>query len=425
MPETIRAKIIPAMDRSSTRLLLVLGIVSLFNSMDRIVFSVLMEPIRLDLGLSDTAMGLLSGLAFTVFFALFGIPLARLADSRNRIKLLSVVVALWSLMTAISGAAQNFTQMFLTRAGVGIGESGCWPISHSLLADRFPPEQRAFALGVFQAGGGIGVLLGLLLAGLVADAVGWRGTFVIIGLPGLLLALLVRIELTEPRLQSSAIPSESSGLSATWASIRGLLRLRTYRQILASYVFTSAGLFGMIQWLPAFLIRSHDLSLSQIGLWYGPVFGTGAVLGLLTGALLAPRWVVRDRRWELWWTALAYLLSVPLFIGLLLVAHAGLVFALLFVAIFISTSGQGPLMAGIQSVAGGRARAMAIALALLAGVVGQTIGPFLIGWFSDAWQSQLGSDALRYAMMVPLALLAWGVLHLYLAAGSLQEDSRD
>ena len=404
MPETIRAKIIPAMDESSTRLLLVLGIVSLFNSMDRIVFSVLMEPIRLDLGLSDTAMGLLSGLAFTVFFALFGIPLARLADSRNRIKLLSLVVALWSLMTAISGAAQNFTQMFLTRAGVGIGESGCWPISHSLLADRFPPEQRAFALGVFQAGGGIGVLLGLLLAGLVADAVGWRGTFVIIGLPGLLLALLVRIKLTEPRLQSSAIPSESSGLSATWASIRGLLRLRTYRQILASYVFTSAGLFGMIQWLPAFLIRSHDLSLSQIGLWYGPVFGTGAVLGLLTGALLAPRWVVRDRRWELWWTALAYLLSVPL---------------------FISTSGQGPLMAGIQSVAGSRARAMAIALALLAGVVGQTIGPFLIGWFSDAWQSQLGSDALRYAMMVPLALLAWGVLHLYLAAGSLQEDSRD
>ena len=144
------------MDRGSIRLLLVLSLVSLFNSMDRIIFSVLMEPIRLDLGLSDTAMGVLSGLAFTLFFAVFGIPLARWADRGHRVRLLSAVLTLWTLMTAASGAAQNFVQMFLTRAGVGVGESGCWPISHSLLADRFPPTQRAFALGVFQAGGGIG-----------------------------------------------------------------------------------------------------------------------------------------------------------------------------------------------------------------------------------------------------------------------------
>jgi len=425
MTDSARIKFIPAMDGGSIRLLLVLGIVSLFNSMDRIIFSVLMEPIRLDLGLSDTAMGLLSGLAFTTFFALFGIPLARLADRGNRVKLLSVVVALWSLMTAFSGAAQNLTNMFLARAGVGIGESGAWPISHSLLADRFPPEQRAFALGVFQAGGGIGVLLGLLLAGLVADAVGWRWTFVIIGLPGILLALLIRFSLTEPRLQSPSPPAESGAFSATWVSIRGLLQLKTYRQILAAYVFTSAGLFGMINWLPAFLIRSHDLSLSQVGLWYGPIFGTGAVLGLLTGALLAPRWVARDRRWEFWLTAVAYFLSVPLFVGLLLIEHSAWVFLLLFVAIFIATSGQGPLMAGIQRIAGSGERAMAIALALAAGVAGQTLGPFLVGWFSDAWQPQFGDDALRYAMMVPLALLTWGVLHLYLAAGSLREDSRD
>jgi len=413
------------LNSGSTRLLLVLGLVSLFNSMDRIIFSVLMEPIRLDLGLSDTSMGLLSGLAFTVFFAVFGIPLARMADRGNRIRLLTAVVALWSIVTAASGAAQNFTQMFLARAGVGIGESGCWPISHSLLADRFPPERRAFALGAFQAGGGLGVLLGLLLAGLIADAVGWRWTFVMIGLPGLVLALLVRLSLTESREFSSSKRHEPGALTATRDSILGLLRLRTYRHILASYVFTSAGLFGMIQWLPAFLIRSHDLTLSQVGLWYGPVFGTGAVLGLLAGALLAPRWVVRDRRWELWWTALAYLLSVPLFIGLLLVADAWLVFTLIFVAMLVSTSGQGPLMAGIQTVAGSQARAMAIALPLTAGVAGQTLGPFLVGWFSDTWQPQFGTDALRYAMMVPLALLAWGVLHLYLAAGSLQEDSRD
>jgi predicted MFS family arabinose efflux permease len=425
MTDAHPASSVPTQDNGSIRLLLVLGLVSMFNSMDRIIFSVLMEPIRLDLGLSDTSMGLLSGLAFTVFFAVFGIPLARLADRSHRIRLLSAVLALWSVVTAASGAAQNFTQMFLARAGVGIGESGCWPISHSLLADRFPPERRAFALGVFQAGGGLGVLLGLLLAGLIADAVGWRWTFVIIGLPGLLLALLVHFSLTEPREFSQPSRDEPGTLTAARDSILGLLRLRTYRHILASYVFTSAGLFGMIQWLPAFLIRSHDLTLSQVGLWYGPVFGIGAVLGLLTGAILAPRWVARDRRWELWWSALAYLLSIPLFVGLLLVSDAWLVFTLIFMVMLISTSGQGPLMAGIQRVAGSQARAMAIALPLTAGVAGQTLGPFLIGWFSDTWQPQFGTDALRYAMMVPLALMTWGVLHLYLAAGSLQEDSRD
>jgi predicted MFS family arabinose efflux permease len=425
MNDPVGTRLIPAMDGDSARLLLVLGVVSLFNSMDRIMFSVLMEPIRLDLGLSDTAMGLLSGLAFTAFFAVFGIPLARLADRGNRVMLLSAVVAVWSVMTAFSGAAQNFVQLFFTRAGVGIGESGCWPISHSLLADHFPPDRRAFALGVFQAGGGVGVLLGLLLTGLIADEIGWRWTFLIVGLPGLLLAWLVRISLTEPRLDSPADPSDPDIVSATWASIRGLLQLKTFRQILAAYVFTSAGLFGMVQWLPAFLIRSHEMSLSQIGLWYGPVFGIGAVLGLLTGAILAPHWVARDRRWEFWWSALAYLVSVPLFVGLLLVAQAGWALALLFIAIFISTSGQGPLMAGIQRVAGSQARAMAIALALAAGVTGQTLGPFLVGWCSDAWQVPFGPDSLRFAMMVPLALLAWGVLHLYLAAGSLQEDSRD
>jgi predicted MFS family arabinose efflux permease len=413
------------MDGYSARLLFVLCLVSLLNSMDRMIFSVLMEPIRLDLGLSDTAMGLLSGLAFTFFFAVFGIPLARLADRGNRVRLLSAVVGLWSIMTAISGAAQNFVHMFLARAGIGIGEAGCWPISHSLLADRFPAGQRAFALGIFQAGGGVGVLLGLLLAGLIADAVGWRWTFAIIGLPGVILALLVRTTLTEPRLHSPATPPESGTVAATWASIRGLLQLRSYRRILVAYIFTSAGLFGMIQWLPAFLIRNHNLSLSQIGLWYGPVFGVGAVFGLLVGSLLAPRWVAHDRRWELWWSALAYLVSVPLFIGVLIAPAPALVFILIFVVMFISTSGQGPLMAGIQTVAGSDARAMAIALALAAGVVGQTVGTFLVGWFSDAWQHRYGADALRYAMMVPLTLLTWGALHLYLAAGSLQEDSRD
>jgi predicted MFS family arabinose efflux permease len=425
MSRISNSKWIPNMDGGTVRLLFILSLVSLSNSMDRIVFSVLVEPIKLDLGLSDTSMGLLSGLAFTLCFVVFGIPLGWWADRGHRVKLLSGVVALWSVMTAVSGAAQNFVQMFLFRSGVGIGESGAWPISHSLLADRFLPTERAFALGVFQAGGSVGVLLGLLSAGLIADAVGWRWTFVIIGAPGLLLALLVRVALKEPREQAPVIPPDSGPLNSTMRSVRRLLESGSYRHMLISYVCTVAGTSGIVSWLPAFLMRSHDMTLSQVGLWYGPVYGTGSVVGLLAGAVLAPRWVSRDRRWEFWLTALAYLLSVPLFASLLLVPDIGLMFGLLFVASLVAMSGQGAKMAGIQTIAGSESRALAIAVALTAGLAGTAVGPFLVGLFSDIWQPSLGAESLRYAMLVPLGLLAWGVIHLYLAGRALPADSRD
>ncbi len=413
----------PAVTAYGRYLLILLAVVSLFNSMDRFVLSVLIEPIRLELGLSDTQMGLLSGLAFSLFFATFGIPLARLADRGHRVRLLATTVALWSLMTAVSGAAQNFIQMFLARAGVGVGEAGCMPASHSLLGDHYPPERRAFALGVFQGGGGVGTMLGLILAGLIAESLGWRWTFMLIGLPGLLVAWIVLKTLKEPRQQHDAARVASG--QALWPTIHTLLGRRTYRQILLAFVFTVAGLYGLIQWLPTFLIRSHGLSIGQVGLWYGPTFGLGIIIGTFAGAAAAPRWIAKDRRWELWWPAIAYALSVPLFLWMFMASDVMLVFALLFIATFIGTTGQGPLMASIQSVAGADLRGMAISIVLAAGVVGQITGPFLAGFFSDYWQPRFGQDSLRYAMTIPMALLAWGVVHLYLGSRSIEADRMD
>ena len=409
----------------SSYLLMVLAVVSLFNSMDRFVLSVLIEPIRTELALSDTQMGLLSGLAFSLFFAVFGIPLARLADRGHRVRLLAAVVALWSLMTALSGAAQNFIQMFLTRAGVGVGEAGCMPASHSLLGDHFPAERRAFALGVFQGGGGVGTMLGLILAGLIAQAYGWRWTFILIGLPGVLLAALVWKTLIEPREdQPVAMARERDGVGIALA-VRTLVGRPTYRQILLAFMFTVSGLYGLIQWLPTFMIRSHDLNMGQVGLWYGPTFGLGIIIGTFAGAVVAPKWIERDRRWELWWPAVAYLISVPLFVWMFLTSNVQLVFALLFLGTLIGTTGQGPLMASIQSVAGSNLRAMAISIVLAAGVVGQITGPFLAGLFSDLWAPRFGVDSLRYAMIIPMGLLGWGVVHLWLGSRGLIGDLRD
>ena len=179
--------------------LTVLFLVSTSNVVDRQIVTVLLEPIKAEFGVSDTMLGLLSGLAFALFYVTLGIPIARLADSKNRKLIVGTAITVWSIMTALCGAAQSFFQLALARVGVGAGEAGAVPPSQSLLADYFPPERRSLALAVFFLSAAAGNVLGLIVGGQVADAYGWRWTFVIFGLPGLLLALIVWVVLDEPR----------------------------------------------------------------------------------------------------------------------------------------------------------------------------------------------------------------------------------
>ena len=202
--------------------LALLTFVSFFNYMDRMVLAVLLQPIKHELGLSDSQLGLLGGLAFAALYATLGLPLARVADRRPRVVILSVCLALWSVMTAATGLARSFLQLFLARMGVGVGEAGCVPSAHSLIGDLFPPERRAFAISVFQAGGIAGLSAGLITTGVIADQFGWRAALAVVGLPGLVLAVVIATTLSEPQRRKAAGPVLTSESAMT--AIVGLLR---------------------------------------------------------------------------------------------------------------------------------------------------------------------------------------------------------
>jgi len=261
--------------------LIILMLVYASNFLDRQILGILLQPIKTDLGLSDTQLGLLSGIGFALFYVTMGIPLARWADKHNRVSLLSVCIALWSAMTALSGAATNFLQLGLARIGVGIGEAGCTPAAHSIIADYFKSEERVRAMAFYSAGASIGVFLGYLLGGWVNQFYGWRVTFFVVGAPGLLLALIVRFTLREPprghsensKTAASTIPTVTEALSYLWGQ-------NSFRHLALGTGLLTLSSYGGATWFPAFLMRSYGMSTGELGTWL---------------ALIADRWRGRRR----------------------------------------------------------------------------------------------------------------------------------
>jgi predicted MFS family arabinose efflux permease len=407
--------------------LALLALVSFFNYLDRMVMSILVEPIKQELGFSDAQLGMLTGFAFALFYATFGIPIARLADSKPRVAILSFCMALWSLMTAACGLAGNFVHMLLARIGVGVGEAGCVPSSHSLLSDYFPPERRAFALGVFQAGGSLGIMVGLMSAGYLADTLGWRWAFPAVGLPGVLFAAVAWLTIREPkRGELEGKSKEEVAPMATGQAFRTLLGRPTYRQILIAYALGLFPIYGIAQWVPAFLVRNHEMSLSQVGVQFGFASGGGGMAGILLGALVSPLVIRNDRRWELWIPAVAYIVCIPLYAYAFLGTSTGAVMLVIFAAAFVAGFGIGPGMASVQTVSEPQLRATAIAMIMLfSAVLGQGGGPFAIGLLSDFLKPVLGTDAesLRWALVASLSIFVWSIVHFLLAARTMVRDA--
>ncbi|MCS5573227.1 MAG: MFS transporter, partial [Pseudomonadales bacterium] len=231
--EQIQAKLVPSKGYLNY-VLFMLAVVAFFNYLDRMVLSMLLQPIKDELGFSDAQLGLLTGFAFAAFYATFGIPIARLADRKSRVTILSVCMALWSAMTAACGLAQNFIHMLLARMGVGVGEAGCVPTSHSLLSDYVPPEKRALALGIFQTGGAVGVMAGFIAAGWIADQWGWRMAFFLIGIPGVLIAVVAKMTLKDPPRGNYSTEPEPEPESFMTAA-KALLGRKTFVHILIAY----------------------------------------------------------------------------------------------------------------------------------------------------------------------------------------------
>ena len=399
-----------------------LAVVAFFNYLDRMVLSMLVEPIKADLGFSDGQLGLLTGFAFALFYATFGIPIARLADTRSRVTILSVCMALWSAMTAACGLAQNFLHMLLARVGVGVGEAGCVPSGHSLLTDYVPAEQRALALGIFQTGGAVGIMAGLIAAGWLADQYGWRATFFIVGIPGVVLALVARLTVRDPpRGNFSAAPEPEA--QSFKRAIASLFRRRTFVHIVIAYSLGLFGVYGIAQWIPAFFVRVHGMTLTEVGWGVGIASGFGGAVGTFLGAVLAPRYIARERRWEVWWPAWAYLFCIPVYAVAFVTDNAMFAFALVFVSSLVAGTSIAPGMASVQSVAEPHQRATAVAIVMFcSAILGQGLGPTAIGFTSDYLTPSLGGDGLRWALVVSLALFAWAWVHFMMAARTVHRD---
>ena len=402
--------------------LVMLAVVAFFNYLDRMVLSMLLQPIKAELGFSDTQLGLLTGFAFAVFYATFGIPIARLADRKSRVTILSVCMALWSAMTAACGLAGNFLSMLLARMGVGVGEAGCVPTSHSLLSDYVAPEKRALALGIFQTGGAVGVMAGFISAGWIADQYGWRAAFFLIGLPGVLIALIAKLTLKDPPRGNYTTEPEPEP-EPFMGAVRSLLGRKTFVQLVIAYSIGLFGVYGINGWTPTFFIRVHDMSLTEVGWWVGISSGLGGVLGTFAGAVLAPRLIARDRRWELWWPAWTFIIAIPMFVFVFMTANLTAAFVMLFLASFVTGSSVGPGMAAVQSLAEPQQRATAVAFVMLtSAILGQGLGPFLIGFGSDLLTPSLADDGLRWSMIFSLTIFAWSFVHFMIAARHQKGD---
>lgn len=396
-----------------------LVVVYVFNFIDRSILGILVEPIKRDLGVSDTLMGFLGGIAFAAFYTFLGIPIARLADRGSRRNVLAVCLALWSGATALCGLAANFVHLLAARIGVAVGEAGGSPPSHSMISDMFPPESRATALAIYALGIPIGTMLGNLGGGWINEAFDWRTAFVVVGAPGLLLALVVRFTLREPvRGAAEGLSAGSDEAPPVMAVFRLLWSRRSFRYMTIGGSLHAFVGYGVVYWIPAMFMRSHGLGTREMGaaLFY---LGFAAILGTFLGGYMGDRLAARDQRWYLWLPGLAILASLPFSYYAYTTDATYLALCTLAVPSALGAYYLGPTFSMTQGMVGLRMRALASSILLfILNIIGLGLGPQFAGIASDllnAW-TDLGADSLRWALVICLVFNLVSAA-MYLAAG--------
>jgi predicted MFS family arabinose efflux permease len=382
----------------------ILLVVYVFNFIDRQIVNILAEPIARDLDLSDTQIGLMTGLAFALFYTVLGIPIARFADrgTTSRPKVIALALAVWSAMTALCGLAQNFAQLLLARIGVGVGEAGCTPPAHSLISDMVPPERRASALAFYSLGIPVGTLLGMMIGGTLADHVGWREAFVIVGLPGVALALVVLFVIKDPRHSDAAAILRGKNQPAALPlgqAVAEVMRSRAFVLLLFAGSAASFLAYGKTTWTTIFFQRTHELTPGQVGLWFGLLGGVAGILGTWAGGYLADRFGAKNRRHVLSAPAIGMALAVPIAIAAYHAPSWPLALALLFIPTVFNSFYYGPTYSAAQGLVPVRARAIAAAsLLFFQNLIGLGLGPLFFGMLSDWLQPTYGADSVRYVL---------------------------
>jgi MFS family permease len=398
------ASAIAATPTSKRVLLWTLLVVYIFNFLDRQIVGILAEPIKRDLGLSDTQIGLMTGLAFALFYTVLGLPIARYADrpGSDRVRLISVSLAIWSAMTMLSGYAQNFVQILLARIGVGIGEAGCTPAAHSLITDAVDPENRSSAIAFYGLGIPIGSLLGLVIGGALNDMFGWRTAFLFVGVPGIVMAIALPFLLREPRRDRVAKQVEADAALIPISSLeafRELAASRAFVMLVIAASLTAFLSYGKSVWTTILFIRSFGLSPGETGLALGLTLGIAGIVGTWAGGWLADRFGAADKRHILTSPAIGMVIAAPILFAAYVSTIWWVCLILLIVPTLLNSLYYGPTYGCVQGLVRPQTRAVASAVMLFGqNLIGLGLGPLFFGMLSDAFKPMAGDDSVRWVL---------------------------
>lgn len=403
--------------------LAIMTLVYTMNLVDRGLIMLLLQPIKEDLELSDSQLGFVTGIAFGLFYATVGVPLARWADRGNRVTVTSVAIGLWGLTVMSGMLVTNYIQLVLARIGAAVGESGCKPPTYSLVGDYFPePAARTRAMAVYMTGGPLALLLSFVLGGWLNESHGWRMAFFLMGIPGLLLAIIVKLTIVEPR-QRAGIPIAPAPLPSMRSVFAVLWRQRASRHMCLALILLYTMGYGLSPWYAAFMTRAHGMGTAELGVWLGLIFSLAGVAGVLLGGYVANRWFSRDARGQLRMSAVATAAVMPCFVAFLTLAGKYEALMTLIPLMLVFNFFLGPTYALMQRLVPDDMRATMMAVVmLLVNLIGFGIGPQVVGVLSDLLMPMTGTDSLRYAMLAVSFIAFWSGYHFWKAGQTVGED---
>ena len=394
-----------------------------FNFIDRQILNILQVPIKAEFDLANWQLGILTGFTFAAFYVVAGIPIAKLADNGNRRNIVTIALAVWSGMTAISGAVFAYWQLLLARIGVAVGEAGGSPPAHSMISDIFKKEERATALSIYSTGINIGGLLGFLLGGWIAEFFGWRLAFLVVGIPGVLYALLFRFTVAEPPRGFAEKIEQTEDAPTMMETAKILIQRKTFRHMaIAAGLHAFIG-YGAASFNPFFWTQNHQLSLGVLGTWLA-IAGLFGAFGTFLGGLTTDKLVARDGRWYLWVPALSTIITLPFYLVMYTWNNTQAVLILQFIPAITFSMYLAPNLALAHGLVGLRMRAMSSAvLFFILNIIGLGLGPFCVGLLSDLLEPSFGIDNVRYSLIIIITIFnVWCVFHYWWASRTVRED---
>jgi MFS family permease len=402
----------------------ILTVVYTLNFLDGGLIILLLQPIKRDLNLSDTQLGFVTGIAFALFYATLGLPIARWADRGNRVTITSIAIALWGVTVMLCLLVTNFSQLVFARIAAAVGESGCMPPTYSLLGDYFTaPAERTRAMTVYMLANPLSAVISFVLGGWLNDHFGWRITFFAMGIPALLVGVVVKLTVAEPRLGANHSRRLMAPTVRTGDVLATLWRQRSLRHLALALVLLYTMGAGLGPWYAAFMIRSHGMSTSALGVWLGLIVGLSATAGIVTGGYVAANWFSNNERGQMRLSAVAIASVVPCFALFLLLPEKHLALIALAPLMVVFNVFLGPTFALMQRLVRDDMRATTLAIVmLLANLIGMGVGPQVVGLLSDLLAPVFGADSLRYAMLAMSLVAFWAAYHFWQVGRMVKEE---